>query len=102
MNKVGMKFADTSDAFKYLLAIGAGGMIIAWSLFFRMLVMLNSILPRENRIPPIYFRYHVGEVIRRHQEHFPKSRLAAAWLVLLILSGAAISIAIIVEIRPHG
>jgi hypothetical protein len=73
-------------------------MSIGWSLFFRMAIELNRVLPPSKRIPLIEFRNHISEIRRLYEDSFPEGVLSMAWMTLLAAGGIALGSAVIVEL----
>lgn len=82
----------------YCWVIGTIFGLAGWSLFFRMILELNKVLPAQNRLSLIEFRYHIGEIKRLHAELFPISTLRVTALLLIAASAAAVGVGIVVAI----
>jgi hypothetical protein len=83
-----------------LFAVGAVGMTIGWSLFFRMIVELNRTLPPNKKFSFWNYRMHFHEIKRLHEEAFPISALRTSWFALIYGSAVAIGASIIVAVKP--
>jgi hypothetical protein len=83
----------------FLWVVGVVLHVIGWSLFFRMAIESNRVLPPNKRIPLIELRYHgVSEIRRRHEDSFPESGLSKTFLVLIVLATLSIGSGIIAEL----
>ena len=82
-----------------LMVVAAVVHLIRWSLFFRMIIDLNKVLPLEKRIPLIEFRNQISRIRRLHQDSFPESGLSATWLILMVAAGLVWAAAIIAEVN---
>ena len=72
--------------------------LIGWSLFFRMTIDLNNVLPPDKRIPLIEFRNQISRIRRRHEDFFPESGLSTTCLILMVAAGLVWAAAIIAEV----
>jgi hypothetical protein len=92
-----------SNAVKFLFAVGVLGQAVAWSLFYRMVIKLNQVVPPAKRIRLDELRYPYFSAIKRlHEEWFPTSTSRTVCLVLMVVSTSLVAIAIILGIRPVG
>lgn len=71
---------------------------VGWSLFFRMIVDLNKVLPPNKRIPFAFLSSRIPEIRRLHEDTFPKSPLSTAWLILMWVAGIVLGTAIVLEV----
>jgi hypothetical protein len=82
----------------YLVVVGTVVSLIGWSLFLRMAIELNKVLPPDKRIPLIEFRNHISRIRRLHEDSFPESGLSTTWLILTVAAGLVWAAAIITEL----
>jgi hypothetical protein len=87
-----------STAFKCLAAVTILGFLMGWSLFLRMAIELNKVLPPRKRILLIELREHISEVNRLYMESFPSSTLPTMWRVLTTISALVLASAVMIEI----
>ena len=85
---------------KVLHGVGAIGMLVGFSLFIRMAVELNRVLPPQKRFSIFELNMHRHEVKRLHEEFFPVSALRATWFALMVGSGITMAAAIIIAVKP--
>jgi len=81
-----------------LFIVGSALMAIGWSLFLRMAIELNKVLPPSKRIPLIEFRNHISEIRRLYEDSFPEGVLSMAWMTLLAAGAIAFGSAVIVAL----
>jgi hypothetical protein len=89
-----------SSTLNKLVAVAFILQVAAWSLFFRMAIEVNRVLPKEKRIPLFEFRYHISEIKHLHEQRFPSSKLRVGWMTLAGVSALIVSVAVILGIRP--
>jgi hypothetical protein len=82
----------------FLTVVGAIVSLVGWLLFFRMATDLNKVLPPNRRIPFYAMRNRVSEIRRLHEDSFPESPLSTAWLILMVVAGAILGTAIVLEL----
>jgi hypothetical protein len=87
-------------AVKILFGVGAIGMFIGWSLFIRMAIELNRVLPLQKKFFILELRIHFHEVKRLHEEFFPVSALRATWFAFMVSSVIIMTAAIIIAVKP--
>jgi hypothetical protein len=85
---------------KVLFGVGATGMLIGWSLFIRMAIELNRVLPPKRKFFLLELRIHFHEVKRLHEEFFPVSALRSTWFALMVSSATTLAAAIIIAVKP--
>jgi hypothetical protein len=57
----------------YLMVVGTVVSLIGWSLFLRMAIEVNKVLPPGKRIPLIELRNHISRIRRLYEDSFPES-----------------------------
>jgi hypothetical protein len=85
---------------KVLFGVGAIGMFVGWSLFIRMVVELNRVLPPQKKFFILEFRMRHREIKRLHEKFFPVSSLRATWFAFIVSSVITMAAAIIVAVKP--
>ena len=85
---------------KVLYGIGAFGLLIGSSLFIRMTIELNRILPPQKKFSLLELRMHLQQVKRLHEQSFPVSTLRATWFALMVCSVIAMGAAVIIALKP--
>ncbi len=73
-------------------------MLLGWSLFFRMAIKLNRMLPPAKKIPLIEFRNYRLEIERLYEGSFPESELPAGFRVLIVAGALTIGAGVIVAL----
>jgi hypothetical protein len=85
---------------KVLFGVGSIGMLIGFSLFIRMAIELNRVLPPQKKFSILELNMHRHGVQRLHEEFFPVSALRATWFTLMVSSVIALAVAIIIAVKP--
>jgi hypothetical protein len=89
-----------SDVVRYLWIVGVLCLFNSSSLFLRMAVELNKVLPPEKKFSLFEIRMHFHEIKSSHESFFPISALRTVWLILLVVSVSAMAIAVMLAIHP--
>ncbi len=85
---------------RILFAAGALGLLVGTSLFMRMAIELNRVLPPQKKFYTILLREHFHEVKSLHEKSFPASTLRTAWFVVTVASVVTMADAFILAVKP--
>ena len=80
--------------------LGAIGMLVGFSLFIRMAIELNGVLPPKKKFSILELNMRRHDVKRLHEELFPLSSLRTTWFVLVVASVMAMVVAVIIAVKP--
>lgn len=86
---------------KVLYGVGAIGMLVGFSLFIRMTIELNRVLPPQKKFSILELNMRRHEVKRLHEEFFPVSSIRTAWFVLMVASAMTMAGAVILAVKPR-
>jgi hypothetical protein len=84
---------------KVLYGVGAFGMLVDFSLFIRMVIELNRVLPPQKKFSMNELNMRQHEIKRLHEELFPVSSLRTTWFVLMVASVITMAAAVILAVR---